>query len=245
MGAALPITGRMLAQSLRPVVLLTRPEAASARFAAMLPAGTPVEIAPMQRIDRLPVDPPLLPGRALIFTSRQGVAALGPGQGLAVCVGDATAQAARDAGYDAVSAGADADAVVALVQRDHADRAFTHVRGRHSRGAVAARLTAAGIPTDTRIVYDQTALPLSGPARALLTGTDPVLVPLFSPRSAELFVAACPEAPMAEVFCLSTAVAEAAAKGRYRLFTVAGHPTARAMAAALSRRMRGGALDAG
>ena len=42
------------------------------------------------------------------------------------------------------------------------------------------------------IVYDQQAVPLTNEAGALLAGTAPVILPLFSPRSARLVADAGP-----------------------------------------------------
>jgi uroporphyrinogen-III synthase len=57
------------------------------------------------------------------------------------------------------------------------------------------------------VVYDQRAVPLTNEARRLLAGDRAVVVPLFSPRSADLLLAQGPFAAPLRVAALSPAVA--------------------------------------
>jgi uroporphyrinogen-III synthase len=214
-----------MARQSRPAVLppflLTRPAAQGDRFADELRT----RFGPAMRVVLSPLLMPdylnaALPGdvTGVIFTSETGVAALGrlrPARGLpAWCVGDRTAQAARLEGYEARSAAGDAAALVAAILAEAPGGPLLHARGEDSRGAVAERLTAAGIPTSEALVYAQRPAPLTDEARHLLGGTDPVIVPLFSPRTAALLVTALTDIPAPApvwVVSLSPAVAEAAA----------------------------------
>jgi uroporphyrinogen-III synthase len=214
-----------------PPFLLTRPAAQGDRFADALRArfGSQVRVVASPLLVPQDLSPALPEDSAgVIFTSETGVAALGrlrPAKGLpAWCVGDRTAQAARRVGYEARSAAGDAAALVAMILAEAPPGPLLHARGADSRGAVAERLTAAGIPTTEAVVYVQRPAPLTAGARALLGGADPVIVPLFSPRSAALFaaeVAAIPESAPLWVVALSPAVAAA----------VAPHPARQAVAA--------------
>lgn len=187
--------------SVRPILLLTRPEAGSERFAEQVKArfGGAVEIviAPLQRIEWLDFAPIEGDVESLIFTSQSGV--LGwyrvyPNLTLpAYCVGPQTAQAAQELGHRVVQAGGDAEALVELILSEKPNGPLLHVRGEHARGQVADRLTEAGIPTQERIAYHQAALPLSETATEALQGDAPVIAPLFSPRSVTLFAEAMPE----------------------------------------------------
>lgn len=209
----------MAGQSRTPLILLTRPEGASAAFAARLAARLPrarVLAAPLQEVCPLDWVPPDVPAtaQALIFTSANAVAAAARVglAGLALCVGDQTAEAARAAGFDAVSAGGDADALGALVAR-RPESAFWHLHGRKTRGDVAARLRALGRAVGEAVVYETRALPLSPAARAALAREAAVILPLFSPESARRAAGALAEAPPAgrvAVLALSPAVAAAA-----------------------------------
>ncbi len=187
----------MTAQAPPPRVILTRPAVQARRFAAALRRAVPglrIMIAPlMEEVLLHPV--PELAGRGVILTSETGVRAAvrlipSGGRGAAWCVGPRTAAAARRAGFAAQAVGGDADALVAALARPGPP--LVHLRGEEARGDVARRLTAAGRATDEVVVYRQEARSLTPRARAVLGGPGPVIVPLFSPRSAALFRAAVP-----------------------------------------------------
>ena len=170
-----------------PVLLLTRPEPASRRFAAEAAhLGLKTVIAPILRIAPVGHDAArLAQARGLVFTSAHAVPAAGPGRGRpAICVGPATAQAAREAGFQVTEGPGDAARMMPLL--DGLGDGWLHPHGAH----VAKRLPVPGM-----VVYDQVPQPLGDPARQLLAGTGaaavivPVIVPLFSPRSARLLSA--------------------------------------------------------
>ena len=210
----------MPAQSMAPTVLITRPAAQSASFAQSLRAQVPevrVVVSPLMATVFHAVTLPEGPLQGVILTSQTGAEAAGRLRtqlpDLAYCVGDRTAQVAREAGFRVQSAQGDAEALLALILREK-PQALIHLRGREARGDLAQRLSAAGVFTQERVVYAQDAQPLSDEAVAVLSGKAPVLVPLFSPRSAEILGAAwqglATHAPLV-VVAISQAVAEAAA----------------------------------
>lgn len=169
-----------------PTILLTRPETASRRFAARLARfGLPVVISPILRIlplahDRARVDQ----ARGLVFTSAHGVAGAGPGRGRpAICVGPATARAARQAGYEVTEGPGDALRMLPLLQ--DLGPGWLHVHGAH---------VARALPLPAIAVYDQEAQPLSAAAREVLEADGPVILPLFSPRSSRLLAEATGQA---------------------------------------------------
>jgi uroporphyrinogen-III synthase len=225
----------MAKQSSAPAVLLTRPPGQGARFAARLAARFgPLRIveSPLMAPEFLPAALP--PGRwgGVIFTSETGVEAAGAlalGPLPAYCVGPHTAAAAAAAGYAAGEMGGDADGLVAALLRLRPTGPLLHLHGEDTRGAVAARLTAGGLPTTGLAVYAQRARPLAAAARGLLAGAAPVVVPLFSPRTAALFSLAAAEAraPL-WVAALSPAVAAAVTLPTARM-VVAARPEAGAM----------------
>ncbi|MEP3347153.1 MAG: uroporphyrinogen-III synthase [Litoreibacter sp.] len=168
-------------QTIPPTVLLTRPRAASERFAAMLPA--PVLISPVTQTIWVDVQPLLSAPDAVVFTSENGVAGFAKAQawrGQAYCVGDRTAQTAGDAGFDATSAGGDVEDLKRLLIQCAQGQSLVHARGRDVAGDL-------GDLVAPMVVYEQVTEPLSGEARAILEGVDRVIVPLFSPRSAAFF----------------------------------------------------------
>ena len=165
-----------------PVLLLTRPEPASRRFAAeAAPLGLPVVIAPVLRIAPVAHDAArLAQARGLVITSAHAVpaavAAGAAGQGRpAICVGPATAQAARAAGFDVTEGPGDAARMLPLLAG--LGEGWLHPHGAH---------IAKHLPVPGMVVYDQLPQALTDAARLALAGDAPVIVPLFSPRSARL-----------------------------------------------------------
>ncbi|SLN30384.1 uroporphyrinogen-III synthase [Roseisalinus antarcticus] len=221
-----------------PILLLTRPSAASLRFGADVVdlVGRPVPriLSPLLGIVPLGVSLPAQIG-GLVLTSAQGAEAaarLGVAAGTpAWCVGDRTAEAATEGGFDAASAGGDADALYARLIGAAPPLPLLHLRGRHSRGDLAARLTAAGLETVERVAYDQIAVPPTPEAQAALAGTAPVVVPLFSPRTAEIFADAGPFAASIHAICISRAAAEALSGLICAQCVIADRPDGAAMAA--------------
>jgi uroporphyrinogen-III synthase len=235
----------MATQSRLPAFLLTRPMAQSQRFAAQLRhrfgPDLLITISPLIAPHFLAPAFPVGPFTALIFTSETGVAAFAQHPNRpnclpirAYCVGDQTAKAAQSAGLEPVSADGDAATLIALIQATHTGP-LLHLCGTQTRGDVAQTLTDAGHPTTALELYDQREHPLTAAAIDLLRGERPLLVPLFSPRSATLFcqhlAIVAPTAPLT-VIALSAAVATA-------LPTTMDHhtakkPTADAMIVALA-----------
>jgi uroporphyrinogen-III synthase len=230
-----------------PLVLLTRPRAASERFAEALRADVgPVEVAilPLMEIAPIVSDLDLSGVSALIFTSGAGVeifAGLTDDRTLpAWCVGDRTAEAARDIGLQATSAGGDAAALVTLMAEARPEGRLLHLHGAHTRGDVAERLVEAGLRAEARAIYDQVSVPPGTAFAAALAHDGPIIAPLFSPRSAELFAEAVrTDAPRLYPVALSAAVRDALPDPLARRTSVADSPDApamiRAIAALISR----------
>lgn len=232
-------------------ILLTRPAAQGERFAAELRRTLGADI----RIVHAPVMAPrfrvpALPGgrfAAVIFTSETGVAAtaaaaFGPRlPSCAWCVGRRTAAAAAAAGFTPLAAATDADALLVAIREAGESGPLLHLKGRDSRGDLAARLTASGCATDEAVVYAQEPVPLTDAARALLAGDAPVILPVFSPRTAALIARAAGQELRAPclVAALSPAVAEAAAASLSpaRIVTAAT-PDAAGMHAAIAQLAR-------
>jgi uroporphyrinogen-III synthase len=224
--------------------LLTRPAAASERFAALLRESfgpeLPIVISPLMAPVFL--HPALPAGRfgALILTSETGVEAARrisaegvdlPAQ--AFCVGDRTTRMAQEAGFAAISAKGDADALIRLIGQDAKAGRMLHLRGADTRGDIVQRLESMGISAQEAVVYSQQSLALTLEATKLLAGEQPVILPLFSPRSADLMVTAGPfDAPL-WIAALSPAVAERAAVLHPDRLTVATQPEAAALVQAI------------
>ena len=196
---------------MQPRIIITRPRAEGLRFAkalhAVLGEAAPIVIAPAFKIEPLAFE---VPSNGVVFTSRHAVtqAARAKLTGLrAWCVGDKTAQAATRAGFDARSANGTADDLVDLILASGETGPLTHIRGAHTRGDIAARLTAGGCPCDAVIAYDQTPVPLPAEVRAMIEGADRVIIPLFSPRTTALVLDKVVLGPQITLVAISSAAA--------------------------------------
>lgn len=175
-----------------PILIVTRPAAQSASFAREIAAlwDGPLRIIQSPLIEIVFYAPHMDQPDAVIFTSANGVTAAGlldlPKGLTAWCVGEKTGQIAAKAGFDPVIGPGDADGLARKIIADAPKGRLLHIRGRHTRGEICEKLTAAGLHCHDVIAYDQKALPLSAEAVKALGGTDPVVFPLFSPRTATI-----------------------------------------------------------
>lgn len=225
----------------QPRLLLTRPHPGAAQFLERLSPALRdgAVISPLIEIAPTGVGVDLAPFAGVIFTSANGVAHAPKGDGRpAFCVGPQTTAAAAKAGWQAQMAGLDAQALIATLSGQPQIGPLLHLAGRHRRADVAAILGASGLTVDVATVYEQNLLPLSAAAQTLLNGPIPVIVPLFSPRSAGHFAreANCTE----RVIALSISPAAAQALEALPLYAhdVAAEPTGEAMAEAVEKLFR-------
>ncbi|HEX9647358.1 MAG TPA: uroporphyrinogen-III synthase [Alphaproteobacteria bacterium] len=218
-------------------ILITRPRADSEALAARLAAaGIDGVVAPMLEV-LLREGPPLdLAGvQAVLATSANGARAFAARSDRRdlplLAVGEATAAAARAAGFtDVLAAEGDSEQLAELA-RDRLEAGagtVLHAAGAHTAGDLAGALAAAGFDCRREVLYEAVAAEaLPGEAaRALADGTlDGVA--LFSPRTARTFVAlaraAGHQAALAGLtaYCLSEAVAGAAERALWRRVVVA------------------------
>ncbi|MGY6704753.1 uroporphyrinogen-III synthase [Roseinatronobacter sp.] len=230
-------------------LLLTRPEQAAQDFAATLASAGwrgGVLVAPLMQIVYVPADLGVAAGAGtLVFTSHHGVAGwvgLGGACNVPVwCVGPRTAQAARDAGFADIqqAQGGDAVSLRAALLGAQPAQPVVHVRGAHAAMALAQDLCAAGLRAQEVVVYDQRACDWTDTARDLLSRPAPVVVPLFSPRSARIFAQACETLPQIRaqlhVIVISRACAAALDASKCSSVTVVDHPDGEAMRNAVLR----------
>ncbi len=208
-------------------VLITRPaEDADALAEAVRARGHEPVIAPLSVIrHEMPAPPPATPA-ATIFTSRNAVRAL---QGVhwandlhplpAYCVGAATAQAAREAGFTHVIGGGGTGALLAehIAYVHRADTGpLLYLTGDHLAFDMQAALAARGLGVTRHIVYRSELTPAfaQGVAQAISRGRIDAAI-LMSPRAATHFARLARESGIAvpaaglAFFCLSDAVANA------------------------------------
>lgn len=230
---------------MQPILLLTRPTLASDRFLAAINAEgneAAAEISPL--IDIQPIaavrDGPAVSG--VILTSENGATVAGrmgfPAGLVAYCVGDRTAEVAEQAGFRAVSAGGDADSLIGLILSRADSSPLIHLRGEQARGDIAARLGAAGVPCRDRIVYRQIERLLTASAKAALASLAPVVLPLFSPRTALILAAQGPFAAPIHLVAISAAVAAQISGLDPATVDISERPDGPAMVAATLSRLR-------
>lgn len=231
----------MTPQSRAISTLLTRPQTQGDRFATALAQRfgnrLSVTVSPLIAPRFLAPQIPATPYTALILTSETGALSAARHPNLparAYCVGDRTAATARSLGLMAVSADGDASALMALIRASAERGPLLHLRGQDARGDIAATLSAAGIPTDEAIAYDQHPQRLTSQARALLDEPVPVLLPLFSPRTATILATQGPFKAPLWIAALSPAVAKAAAPLNPARQVTADAPNADALLTAIS-----------
>ena len=220
-------------------VLLTRPRAQAEAFALRLTARFGDRISPVVAPLMAPefLSPSLPEGSfdAVVFTSAQAVEGAvrlrAPLPEMAWCVGRATAAAATAAGYRALSADGDAQALVTAILADPPDGRILYIRGVDTSADIASILNSNDIPTLSLQVYLQRPLPLADESRRLLQQDGPVILPLFSPRSARLFLDAMPPRHRAalRIAAISAAVADSARDIPHSHLCIAARPDAEAM----------------
>lgn len=235
-------------------VLVTRPRADSESVVRDLAArGHDALIEPL--LDIRVRDDAVLPldgVRTLLVTSANGVrafAGLSARRDLRVfAVGEASAEAARAAGFaDVTSAGGDAHALAQLVcdRLDPSEGALLHAAGSVTRGELAERLAAEGF--DVRRVPLYEAVPaqeLSESVRSALSEARLDAVVFFSPRTARTFASLVRERALddacggIQAVCLSQAVADAVRELPWRRVHTAEQPDRAALLRALDRAGR-------
>lgn len=236
-------------------LMITRPQADAGPLAALLAArGVETMIEPMLHIAFAEGPPPSLQGvQAVLATSANGVRALArriPAGGVPVAaVGAATAEAAREAGFAIVAtAGGDVESLADVVRRRLTPDggALLHVAGSAVAGDLGGVLRPSGFTYRRVVLYDaRPAERLSETASTALRRSELDGVVLYSPRTARIFGRLVAAAGLSEhcreliAFCLSDAVARAAAALEWRRVAVAACPDQASMVALIDAGRRG------
>ncbi|HUF88316.1 MAG TPA: uroporphyrinogen-III synthase [Thermohalobaculum sp.] len=230
-------------------VLLTRPlEDSRAVAGALAPDGIACLIWPLTRIVPVAVALEIPPGTGgLLFTSANGVrafAALAPRRDLpALCVGEASAEAARRAGFgDVRSAAGDARALARLAEASGIGR-FLHPRGRHATGDLAGWLAGSGRPVAEAVLYEAVETgPAPAPIEAALARGAVGMVTAWSPRAAAILARRLPdlgaELAATDLLAISAGAARPLAGAGFRRSLIAARPDGRSMLAAIRAAAR-------
>lgn len=226
---------------MKPTLVLTRPERQSREIAAVLGAQVRAIVSPVMEITGTGAAPDLSAYGGVILTSANAVPFSPALSGVPVwCVGRRAAEAAAEAGATVQLVARNADDLVARVSgTGKRTGKLIHLRGEHARGDVVERLNSAGIETDESILYQQHAMALSDAARAAIEGSDPVILPLYSPRSARLVGAQLRAVgPQVQTIAMSPAVAEAWREATGLESVITNAPTGEAMLALIQGALR-------
>lgn len=175
-------------------LLLTRPEAQSRALAKDIETNFPGQarciIAPLMAITPVGTLPDTTDFQALLFTSVNGVQAFAALGGVSklpcYCVGARTAEAARIAGLNAISAEGAASELIGLVAEElkPADEALLHIRGENTAGDIAEELTKFGFTVHAEVLYQQNSCDLPETAQIALERGEVSGLPLYSPLTA-------------------------------------------------------------
>ena len=235
-------------------IAITRSQPQADETAARLKAmGAEPVVAPLLEIQFRDFDPDFADAQAILLTSVNGVRALQAIQQASAAaptalpiltVGDATAEAARAAGFANVrSADGDGDALVALARQTltPSGGVLVHISGADLATDVAAILAAQGFKTERRIAY------AAKPAAALPVGfsANPDAVLFHSARAADVFGSlGAPNAEQMFAVCISARTAErakSASKRGWKGLIVAPYPREDALLEAAVRSTRASA----
>lgn len=229
-------------------LILTRPSAQSEEFAAQVETALPGKfsplISPLFEITPEPVSLDLTGVQALLFTSRNGVAEFvrrSTNRSIpALCVGEKTAKIASQAGLNTSFATGDVAALAALAVQSYLPDFGTllHFRGTDSVGDLVGALNAEGVSATERILYDTSTKPLTANVITALKSSQPIVLPVFSPRTAALLSQLLQEVEILAkptLAALSRNVADRIDLTTQTRILIAEKPTALAMVAVLSQ----------
>lgn len=225
------------------ILLVTRPEHASKQFVEAVSERVSKDvnyvISPVIRICLADTAEPMHDPYTAVFTSANGVSSfldLGfAAHGRAFCVGERTAAMAASAGFDAVSAQGNAESLLALILQESPSGTLIHFRGEHAQGDVAPKLRAAGFDVSEKVIYRQAAQALSKTASDAVKGNEDIVLPLFSPRSADLFFKSEKILAPIHVVAISEQVAARVDRRKITSLNVAEKPDGVSMLAATCR----------
>ncbi len=230
-----------------PLALVTRPEPAAAVLQSWLEGeGWRTLPAPLMDFQKLEASADPAGAWGVALTSAAAArAAPPPAEGGSLhalpcfCVGEATAEAARAAGFTDVRASdADAAALAALIAGTApAGAEIVHLRGRHGTADLSDALAAAGLHPRQVVTYAMAAAEALPPAAAAaLEGGEVKLVPVFSPRTGAILARLLPprhDLSRTVAVAISRAAADSLRPCGFARVEIAAAPTRKAMRAAM------------
>ncbi|MDO6590374.1 MULTISPECIES: uroporphyrinogen-III synthase [Rhodobacterales] len=225
-----------------PTLIVTRPAPIAKAFVGQLRDrfGDQVRFitSPLLEIVPLPVADDLSEITGVIFTSAQAVDVLALPRGLtAWCVGPRTTERAKSAGFATITGPGDAAGLAQMIMQAAPCGRLAHIRGRHVQENVARRLNESGIPCADIIAYDQRPLTLTAESKNALKGKLPVVLPLFSTRTATILNEQGPFFAPLHVVVMSEQIKRAVGRMNAQTTGIAVQPSGRAMVDATVARL--------
>ncbi|KQY97951.1 hypothetical protein ASD45_18350 [Pseudolabrys sp. Root1462] len=232
-------------------IVLTRPQDDSERTAAALRAhGHEVLIAPLLRIETVPVDLRQRYG-AVVITSANAAAAIAGHPACATlsalalfAVGKRSGDAARAVGFTNIHvAGGDIEDLTRLIaeQRPDARAPLLYLAGEDRSGDLVGDLAVHGIAAELVVIYRAVPQPFPAELTAALQSGAADAVMHFSKRSAAQYVTGAHDAGITEKalqirhFCLSAQIAEPLRDAGATRIVVAKRPDESAMVALIDQ----------
>lgn len=234
-------------------LLLTRPEAQSRALAKDIETKFPGQarciIAPLMAIVPVGKLPDTTNFQALLFTSVNGVkafAALGGSTDRpCYCVGARTADAARNAGLNAISANGAAVDLVALVAKNLApeDGALLYIHGENTAGDIDGELSNLGFSVSSEVLYQQAECEFSKATLNALENGEVGGLPLYSPLTARRLVRLLVDNPVwptekLTALCISENVAVEMRNLPFERVLISANPNGEAMQTLIGEYLR-------
>ena len=229
-------------------ILVTRPQPDAGDFAKRCRrAGLEPVLSPLMTVNFLKTQLDTAKIDAFAFTSMNGVRAVSAFEDKTIpvfAVGDMTAECARAAGFENVSAAkGDVNSLADLISSAGVAGDILHVAGAHRAGDLVAALQTRGVAARREVLYEARAVDSLPPAAKAALMADPPVdwVALFSPRTAALLLALVNDAGLGDrlrhvrAVCLSAAVADKLENAAWKSVAAAPRRDAEAMIETITR----------
>ena len=174
------------------ILLLTRPLGGNERFCLKIKHllySCEILDNPIQRIDFLPSLSKVNKNSVLIFTSANGLRAAKKHNLInkkCFVVGANTKKIAVSFGYDVLGFSKDQENLLKLIKSKKPTESMVHIRGKHTVGNLCDALKINQFSCLDIIGYNQEPLKIKKQNLQKIHSGRPVILPIFSPRSAEL-----------------------------------------------------------
>ncbi len=228
-----------------PNILLTRPHAQARHFAdALIAQGVQpdqITIDPIMKIAPVETACDISACTGLIITSANALSylpvALRGSRLPCYCVGDSTSQAARALGLNAYHLADTARDLCEALPTVCQEGPLLHLRGTHTTLNMAEHFRSTPLPVENVVVYEQIALPLQAETHESLRRSSPVILPIFSARSAKLLGKLALDWRPHWAVALSPTIAALCQEAGFGQITTAAQPNRQAMVAVITPLM--------